>query len=89
MQVAISRCALAVAIGVVAAYPIALAPAHAPAPSRLPQQQPFLHSKEHIVVVCLFYGSFASTGDFELALLAPVGPDAPKVPVRTLQVPIQ
>ena len=78
VQVVISRCTLAIAVGVVGAFPIALAPAPIPVPFLLPRQQPFLPSEEYIVVVRLFYGSLASTDDFELPLLlAPVGPDAP------------
>ncbi len=76
-QAAISRCALAVAAGVDGAYPIAPSPAPPPAPYLLPPQQPFLPSEEYIAIVRLFYSSFASTGDVELPLLAPVGPDAP------------
>ena len=77
MQAAISRCALAVVVGVVAAYAITHVPASAPASSLLPPQQPFLPLEEYVIVGRLFYGSFASTGDVERALLAPVGPDAP------------
>ena len=77
MQAAIIRCVVTMAVGVVGAYPNALAPATAPGPSLLPPHQPFFPSKENIVVVRLFYGSVASIGDVELPLLAPVGPDAP------------
>jgi hypothetical protein len=77
VHAAISRCALAVGDGLVWAYPTAHAPAPAPAPSLLTPQQPFLPSEEYIAIVRLFYGSFASTGDVELPLLSPVGPDAP------------
>ena len=62
VHVAISRCALAVAIGVVGADPFALAPA----PSLFPPQQPFLLSEEYIDGVRLSYISFASTNDVTL-----------------------
>ena len=77
VQAGLSRQALAVAVGVdLCPLPNAPSTATPAAPAILTPQQPFLPSEEDIVGFRLSYGSFASSGAFELPL-APVGPDAP------------
>jgi hypothetical protein len=77
LQAALSRCALAVVVGV-DPCPLADAPSPATASAHaiLKPQQSFLPSEEDIVGFRLSYGLFASFGAIKLPL-APVGPDAP------------
>ena len=72
MQVALSRCALAIAVG----DPLVpLAPAPAPAPARLSPTESFLPSEVDIEGPRLSFGSIGSSGVVQLPF-APVGPDA-------------
>ncbi len=76
MQAALSRCALAIAVGD-ALVPLADAhpPAYAPAPDILSPPQSLLRSEEEIEGLRLSFGSIVTTGVVQLPF-APVGPDA-------------
>ena len=77
VQGALSRCALALAVGD-AMVPLAEAhpPAYAPAPDLLSPPQSLLRSEEDIEGLRLSFGSIVSTGVVQLPFAPPVGPDA-------------
>ena len=76
VQDALSRCALALAVGD-AMVPLAEAhpPAYAPAPDLLSPPQSLLRSEEDIAGLRLSFGSIGSASVVQLPS-APVGPDA-------------
>ena len=76
VQAALSRCALAIAVGdPVYAQASASAPSHAPTPAILSPQQSLLLSEEDNESLHLSFGSIGPSGVVQLPS-SPVGPDA-------------